>query len=405
MEINPKLAQYIIDYTSHIVNYTINIMNPDAIIIASTDSKRIGEHHMGAKKVMITHMPYKMSEQEASIYPNVLPGISFPIYFKDEIIGVIGVGATGSEAETIGKFLQSTTMLLIEQSDLKESLDAETQVLNEFLTNLLSESWYTNEIYFNHQIKLHRLSVNQPYYVVTAELMMNAFETGSKNSYDSDIVHYEKNITRLLESIRYKLNYDKLLTVYIPNSITFLVPCDVNDINNKEGFENDFISGLDFVLSQILNSEYTIGIGGFAKDMTKIHNCYKHAISAIKLSKVTNPDKRITSFNDVYLEYMILNVPQNKREHYYKTILGPLINSDEEPGMWINTLEAYFENDQSITKTSAQLYIHRNTLLFRLNKIAKLTGFNPQTIKGAANLYVALTLWKLDINANQEESL
>ena len=56
-------------------------------------------------------------------YPNVIPGISLPIHFKDSIIGVIGIGA-GEQAATIGKVIQSTTELLIEQFHLKETLNA-----------------------------------------------------------------------------------------------------------------------------------------------------------------------------------------------------------------------------------------------------------------------------------------
>ena len=48
MKINRDLAQYIIDYNKKIVRYQINIMNPDAVIIASTNPARIGKHHFGA---------------------------------------------------------------------------------------------------------------------------------------------------------------------------------------------------------------------------------------------------------------------------------------------------------------------------------------------------------------------
>lgn len=63
--------------------------------------------------------------------------------------------------------------------------------------------------------------------------------------------------------------------------------------------------------------------------------------------------------------------------------------------MYLETLETFFQNDQSITKTSAALFIHRNTLLFRLNRIGEITGFYPQHLKDAINLYTALTLYKL----------
>lgn len=136
MKLSQELAQYIVDYTSKIIDYNINIMDPNAVIIASNDSVRIGETHMGARKVLVTGEPYTIDKEEAKKYPNVIPGISLPIHFKDSIIGVIGIGA-GEQAATIGKVIQSTTELLIEQFHLKETLNAETQVRNEFLGSIL----------------------------------------------------------------------------------------------------------------------------------------------------------------------------------------------------------------------------------------------------------------------------
>lgn len=403
MELSSELAQYIVDYTSKIVDYTINIMNQDAVIIASTDSGRIGEAHMGARKVMVSGQPYTINEEEAKNYMNVIPGISLPIHFRDRIIGVVGVGA-GSQADTIGRFIQSTTELLIEQFYLKEAVNAEEQVRNEFLTHLLSESWFNNETYFNHQIKLHKFNKDQAYLVVTAELPSSTFEMHELNRYDSEILHYEKSIAGLLDSIKQRLNYLDIHLVYIPNAVTFLIPYNGRQEEDKEIFLERFISNLDFVLSQTLGLGYRIGIGGFAEDMTKIHTEYKHAMSAIKISGITRHGNNITSFNDVYFEYLLFSIPKSKRNKFYETIIGKLLEEDNEDGVWVETLETFFKNDRSVTKTAEELYIHRNTLLFRLNRIGKITGFYPQHLKDAMNLYMALTLWRLNNFENSSES-
>lgn len=394
MELNSELAQYIVDYTAKIVDYTINIMNPEAIIIASTDPGRIGEMHKGAKKVLLTGNPYLISEEEAKKYPNVIPGISLPIHFQNSIIGVVGIGA-GEQAVTIGRIIQSNTELLIEQFHLRESVIAEEQVRNEFLTHLLSESWYENEFYFNHQIKLHHFEKEQSYLVVSAEVPTELFIGKSLNRYDSEIVHYEKSISRLLETLEHRLNYINITLVYLPNTITFLVPYDTKQQKNNVDFIPTFVSNLDFVLTQTLGNDYYIGIGGIAKDMTKIHAQYKHAVSAIKISKISSPGNRVCAFSDVYFEYQLLSIPKAKQQHYYNRVLKELFQEDSENDIWLTTLEAFFRNNQSIGKTAEELFIHRNTLLFRLNRIKQITGLHPQNFKDAITLYVALTFWKL----------
>ena len=205
MKLTSELAQYIINYTSRFIHVVINIMDTDAMIIASTDSVRIGEKHLGARKVLMTGQPYTMRPEEALRYPNVVPGISLPIHFQNDIIGVVGVGI-GEHDETIGRMLQSTTELLIEQVTLKESVNAEEQVRNEFLTHLLTDPWHNNEFYFNYQIKLHHFNPAQCYLIATVAFPDNTFETSETDGGDSEIVYYERSISRLMDTIKLRLN-------------------------------------------------------------------------------------------------------------------------------------------------------------------------------------------------------
>lgn len=105
-------------------------------------------------------------------------------------------------------------------------------------------------------------------------------------------MHYEKSISTFLENIEYKLNYLHINLVYIPNAITFLIPYSSTSDGDKNIFMNKFITNLDFVLSQTLNFDYRIGIGGFAEDMTQIHYHYKCANSALKISKALQRDTK-----------------------------------------------------------------------------------------------------------------
>lgn len=136
--------------------------------------------------------------------------------------------------------------------------------------------------------------------------------------------------------------------------------------------------------------------------MTCIHTQYKHAMSALKISQITQKDSSQTSFMDIYFEYMLLSIPESKRQHYYEAIIGSLLTDATEKNTWITTLECYFRNNQSIVNTSNELFIHRNTLLFRLNRIGQLTGFYPQQFTGAINLYCAIMMWKLHLSNDGE---
>lgn len=394
MELNPELAQYIVDYTSQIVDCVINIMNPNAIIIASTNPDRIGELHIGAQKVLSTGKPYIIKKTAANSFPNIVPGISLPIHFQKQIIGVVGIGA-GKQSETIGRIIQSNTELLIEQTYLKEVVNAEEQVLNEFLTHLLTEPWQENESYFNHQLALHKFNYDEQYLVISAEIFDYLLPDSFRDSYTSEIVHYEKNVSRLIQNIKQQLQYPDIIIVHLPNLLVFLVPYTLDEKISYEMFLEKFILKLGTALFQIFHTNYRIGIGGIAANMSFIHTEYRHAVSTIKISKIITPAEPVTSFSSIRFEYQILNTSSKQQEKYYSKILHMLTPDINLENIWIKTLDTFFQNNQSISKTANALYIHRNTLLFRLNRIGKLTGLHPQNFRDAVALYTALTFWKL----------
>lgn len=394
MELNPALAQFIVDYTSRIVEYTINIMNPEAVIIASTNPGRIGERHIGAQKVLDTGEPYIITEEIASNYDNVIPGISLPIHFHEEIIGVVGVGA-GDHATVIGKMIQSTTELLIEQQELRTKINAMEQMRSKFLMHLLTEPWTENELYFNQQIKQHHLNKEQGYLVAAAEFSSPFITQKGVPLENLDAVDYEKSLRNLTDRYKTALRYPEMLLVYLPNMITFLIPYAFKTQEDYFAFEQEISHKLMQQTTLLLGTDCFISIGGLAKDMTHIRSQYKHALVAIHITKRIRPKNKICTFRDVSLEYQMLSIPAERRERYYRSILGELLKEDEKSGIWLTTLECFFKNDQNVGLTAQELYIHRNTLTFRLSKIQKMTGLHPQHFKDAACLHTALIFYKL----------
>ena len=396
MKLNPELAQEIIDYTAGIVKYVVNIMDTDAVIIASTDQNRIGEVHGGAKRVLSTGEPFTTDLKFSENHPGYVPGINLPIKFMGDMIGVLGIGA-GEESRLIGGILLSTTELLIEQSYLSNKLSIEKQVRTEFLSHLLTESWHENEKYFKRQLDLHSFDINESNLVVVVEIPENFFNQAplspETSSADTKIVRYERLLNSVTERIAALMSPYHPNVLMQPGQLVLLLSCDVNRLEDTNLYLPDYIFCLEKAMESLIGQNFRIGIGGFAKDMTAVHKYYKHAIYALKISNILMPDERISSFRSFYTEYEFLGLPKYKREHFYKAVLGELLSS--ENSLWLETLDVFFKNDKSIADTAEKLYIHRNTLMFRLHKIEKLTGLNPQSFKDSITLNSAVTLWKL----------
>ena len=111
MKISEELAKIIVDNIHEVIPEEINFINADGLIIASTDPKRMHRLHTGALSVIRNRE--QLSVQNDTQYYGARKGINMPVFFDDEIIGVIGI--TGEEQDVIGyaKILQKMTQILV----------------------------------------------------------------------------------------------------------------------------------------------------------------------------------------------------------------------------------------------------------------------------------------------------
>lgn len=125
-----------------------------------------------------------------------------------------------------------------------------------------------------------------------------------------------------------------------------------------------------------------IGIGN-ACVLTKQQSSYAAAQIALKnLSSETN----IAKFDDLDLEILLGCVTEDAKNTYLQKIASALSTED------FNLLKTYFFTDMSLKDTAELLFLHKNTLQYKLNRIEKLTGYNPRVFRDAVNLYLAVML-------------
>lgn len=398
MRLSPKLAQKIIEEIKMIEPYVINIMDSDGVIIASSNFERIGELHYGAKKVLETDDYYIMGEEEANKYLRVLPGISLPIHFRDNIVGVIGIGDGTESAVKFGFLLRKTVELLIEQEFVKEEDKLKEQEYDNIMNRFLSEQYEGNKEYFEQRTREHGIDINEAYLIVTVWHNPLELEKGI------DYHDMRRNVARQQNLFSAKLPYQGMNIVFEHNYMVFMIPYK-GDEEGKSDFRDRFLERVVPLLNQVIGEQYYIGVDNITESMKTIHQVFDREMKAVKIATILKKDSRVVSVMDVYDDYMLLSIPSQDRKQHYERIFGKLLQEkDSQREQWLSTLEAFFKNDMSLIKTAAELFIHRNSLIFRLNRIHYLTGFHPQNFDGATKLSIALKLYKLD-HLSAEEML
>jgi len=150
---------------------------------------------------------------------------------------------------------------------------------------------------------------------------------------------------------------------------------------------------IESVLSQELGIKTVIGIGTIARRLSELADRYKEAQVAIEIGKVFDNDNTIINHENLGIGRLIYQLPHTLCEAFLSEVFkkNPIDSLDEET---LGIITKFFENNLNISETSRKLFVHRNTLVYRLGKIKKLTGLDLREFDQAIVFKVALMVKK-----------
>ena len=138
------------------------------------------------------------------------------------------------------------------------------------------------------------------------------------------------------------------------------------------------------VAESIGDDKASVGVAGPKHGATGAHFAVVQAEHALTLGRALHGAGRMTHFDDLGPYCFVLNQPAHEIHAFAERLLGPLI-TDESHAELVDTLEAYLRQHGNLNAVARQLFLHRNTVRYRLRRIAKLTGAdldNPDTRLG-----------------------
>src|SRR6185369_16030168 len=131
-----------------------------------------------------------------------------------------------------------------------------------------------------------------------------------------------------------------------------------------------------------------IGVGSFYRGKDGAILAYEEARRALNLGLSIGEQKNMYHIDDLGMIATLAGGNKKWQDNFVRRLLMKLLAEE----YLLETVEVFFDKNMSLTQTSKQLNIHRNTLLYRLDKIKKVTGLDPRKFNDAVELKVALIL-------------
>ena len=146
-------------------------------------------------------------------------------------------------------------------------------------------------------------------------------------------------------------------------------------------------------LSTELNVKVYISIGTVVSDLKDVSRSYKEAKMALEVGKIFENDKYIVNYEKLGIGRLIYQLPLSLCKMFIKEVLHGLTMDDFDDET-LATVNKFFENNLNVSETSRQLYIHRNTLVYRLDKLQKMTGLDLRNFDDAIIFKITLMVSK-----------
>lgn len=356
-KIGSNLAQEIVNAVKEVVDKDINFIDKNGLIIGSTDKNRLHVFHQAGYTAIRTLKNIIVEDNDE--YEGSKKGINYPIKINNNAVGAIGITGEPNEISKLGFLVTKITEVFIKEQQLNYNHELDKQRISHVLKSIIY-----NDIEDRHEIENiledFNISSNQKFAVVVMKI--------NKSHKSGEVEKIENDIKRLFDTIGNKFK------VYIyPNEFIALI--------NEERYKKLKDIYLD-ILGKYEGSLFG-GIGTL-KNLYDTHKSYQEAKIALEYS--TSNSKILTYIDDLKLELILESLEPELKNQYVEKILTDLDDDD------VKVLQIYYSNDMSLKKTSEDLYIHKNTLQYKLEKISQKSGLNPRSFNDSVILYLAIKI-------------
>lgn len=351
-------AQRIADRIMEIVPYNINIMDSNGLIIASGDKNRIGTLHQGAQKAIAMRKIYQVDHDTST----ERKGINLPIFFGGQLLGVIGISGDPDQVMQLGMLVVTTAQLMIENDANNEKIAAEETRMNNFFFEWTHRSAKEYSKEFITQADYYHVNLKKP--------RVAAFFTLDPGDYNPS------------HAIRALLGPEDYLVSQAMNSVTVIF--DDNDSYLRK-------TQKIMALSTHFRNAY---VGDTAPTaMEAIHSTHR----LVSVAQRLQVPWAIVYYRQLLLESKFASLPSdavtcNVMEQLRKCETGDTLRL---------TILNYVEHSDDLKLVCDKLFIHRNTLNYRIEKIREATGLNLKNGKDMMLLYISAL--QLSMHAQEEK--
>ena len=288
----------------------------------------------------------------------------FKIYDEQQLEYILVAGGSGDDIYTMGKMAAFQIQNLLVA--YKERFDKDNFIKNLLLDNLLLVDIFSRAKKLHIQSELRRVAI--------------IIEGGSGK---------DSNVLEMMRA-NFGTNNKDFITAVDENNV--IVVKDISEMDSQSEIDKLCEAYRSFLEKEGISNVH-IAYGTVVKEIKEVSRSYKEAKMALDVGKIFFDERNIIAYSELGIGRLIYQLPIPLCKMFIREIFGGK-SPDDFDEETLTTIMKFFENSLNVSETSRQLFIHRNTLVYRLDKLQKTTGLDLRVFEDAITFKIALMVVK-----------
>ena len=385
-----SFSQELVELSGRLIGEKVLITDTAGIIIGCTDAQRIGEWHEASLDVMQTGLSNSHDRDAASSLKGTFAGITLPLEYENKVVGSVGITGDPERVVQYGQMIRAfIEMILRFRAGQKQLVVRDRESLN-----LIREILYFNGV-DDQEVRISS-QANALGYDLASPYIAFLVQTDEKPE-DPDIL--QNAICQIFDPIK------NIVGAFSPQQVMVLTHSP--DSRKSSGISDVYNRCLKLHenLSKIHHLSCIIGIGSIGSGIPDLHESCKDALLTAYIAMHMTPHPAVLNSEEVVLERIISRIP-DKTYSVAAARAMKIIHEQKDADEIKQMIMTWCQEGFSVSGTARALFIHKNTLLYRMERLQRLTGYDLRVFRDALTLYLMIGMQQFrDISVENAHAL
>lgn len=371
-----SLAQELASEIGAIIDLHVLITDHDGVVIGSGDQSRLGSLHTPSLEVLRTLEPNTTTAEQARALRPIRPGITWPIVIAGDAVGTVGLTGAPNSVRRFGLIVQRQIEILLRESELQRSRLVREQALRDLVRDVAffdadtvaPEALTSRAGELGIDMRLPRLAI-----VLDPTAASESAQGPSPLRLVRDTFTGPQDV------------------------VAELTPGRIAVLHHLRDDDPEVLCArLVDMVRQRYGYQVWAGVGELAHDVTGLHHSYQDASAAARLGPTVGSHTRVNPITRLRIHQLLDATGHQARSHFVEALLGELRDAPGWPETR-RTLMAWVTSGFNLVRAAERLHIHRNTLIYRLDKVSQLSGQQVRDPAAGVAVFLACVLDQMDV--------